>query len=224
MDALEKKIGYSFRDKSLLKTALTHSSYANENKGASGSNERLEFLGDSVLGMMVARHLYLNFDGMPEGGMTRLRSELVCEQSLYDAAARIGFGRHIRLGKGEELSGGRNRASILADAFEAVLAAIYLDGGEEAARRFVEANILSGLDSQDTERNSDYKTALQELVQQKSGMILGYEMISESGPDHNKLFTAQVALNDRPIGTGSGRTKKEAEQSAAKSALEGLTR
>ena len=224
MDSLEKKLGHSFRDRALLATALTHSSYANENRGRGGeSNERLEFLGDSVLGMVVADALYRRFPELPEGRMTRLRAQLVCEESLHRVASELGLGSYVRLGRGEEHTGGRRRTSILADAVEAVIAAIYLDGGLETAKAFIERQILTALDGAGpVMRVEDCKTELQELVQRKSGQTLSYELLGESGPDHDKTFTSQVSLNGRPIGSGSGRTKKEAEQAAARAALEEL--
>ena len=217
MQKLQEKLNYTFRDQELVLTALTHSSYANEHHCR--SNERLEFLGDSVLGMVVADWLYLNYPDLSEGRMTRLRSELVCEQSLWNVARTLDFGENLRLGKGEDLSGGRERHSILADCVEAVIAALYLDGGFETARGFILEHILSGLTSQPFERGSDYKTELQELIQQKPGRILQYSMVGESGPDHCKQFTFEALLDGTPIGTGTGRTKKEAEQKAARSAL-----
>ena len=222
MKDLEKKLDYCFKDQSLLRTALTHSSYANENR-ASGAvcNERLEFLGDSVLGMLVARHLYTHCTEMPEGEMTRLRADLVCEQSLAAVAQELELGKHLRLGRGEEHTGGRSRRSILADAVEAVLAAMYLDSGFETARRFVERFILSRMDVGE-KPVTDFKTQLQELVQQHSGQTLSYPLLSEEGPDHNKTFTVQVALNGEVIGVGRGRTKKQAEQAAARQALSAL--
>lgn len=223
MDSLEKKIGHSFRDRALLTTALTHSSYANENRGRGECNERLEFLGDSVLGMVVADALFRRFPELPEGRMTRLRAQLVCEESLHRVASELGLGEYVRLGRGEEHTGGRRRTSILADAVEAVIAAMYLDGGLETAKAFIERQILSALDGAGpVMRVEDCKTELQELVQKKSGQSLSYELLSESGPDHDKTFTSQVSLNGRPVGSGSGRTKKEAEQAAARAALEAL--
>ena len=224
MQAIEEKISYSFADKALLENALTHSSYANENRGRScESNERLEFLGDSVLGLVVADALYRRFPGLPEGHMTRLRAQLVCEESLHHVAAQLGLGEYIRLGRGEEHTGGRNRTSILADAVEALIAAMYLDGGMEVARGFIERYILTALDGE-MPAVGDCKTELQELVQRKSGSVLTYELLGESGPDHDKTFTSQVSLNGRPIGSGSGRTKKEAEQAAARAALREMNR
>jgi len=217
MEALEQKLNYSFRNRALLQTALTHSSYANEHHCR--SNERLEFVGDSVLGMVTAEHLYRAFPDMPEGKMTKLRAELVCEQSLGEVAQRLALGPSLRLGKGEELSGGRERLSILADCVEAVIAALYLDGGMAAARAFIDANVISKLNGESCLQIRDYKTELQELVQQQPGHTLVYELTGESGPDHMKRFEVSVFINGEKAGMGEGRTKKEAEQQAAKSAL-----
>ena len=222
---LEQRLGHSFRDRSLLETALTHSSYANESRGqGNGCNERLEFLGDSVLGVTVADHLYRHYGSMPEGRMTRLRSELVCEQSLYRVAQKLELGRFLRLGRGEEHNGGRERPSILSDAVEALIAALYLDGGMDAAAEFIHTWLLSDLDDAEPLCFTDFKTALQELVQRRSGQTLSYALAGEEGPDHAKIFTMQVLLNGASIGSGVGRTKKEAEQSAAENALEVLSR
>ncbi|MDO4816217.1 MAG: ribonuclease III [Bacillota bacterium] len=223
MKELEKKLNYCFKDISLLKNALTHSSYANENRDEGmSSNERLEFLGDSVLGFATAKYLYAVNPALPEGKMTRLRAELVCEQSLYGVAADLNLGEYLRMGRGEERNGGRKRVSILADAVEAVIAAMYLDGGFEPAERFIKANILNP-ESIEAHHSVDYKTELQELVQQKSGQVLTYIPAGESGPDHDKTFAARVSLNGEVIGEGQGRTKKEAEQAAACEALKKLT-
>ncbi len=223
MTALEERLGYSFRNRALLETALTHSSYANENR-ASGivCNERLEFLGDSVLGVTVADFLYRHFPDMPEGRMTRLRAELVCEQSLHRVALELHLGDYLRLGKGEEHNGGRKRASILSDAVEAVIAAMYLDAGMETAAGFIHRCLLDDVRAIETPTFTDYKTSLQELVQRHSGQVLSYELVGEEGPDHAKTFRVQVCLNGDPIGRGIGRTKKEAEQTAAANALEAL--
>lgn len=223
MTALEERLGYSFRNRALLETALTHSSYANENR-ASGilCNERLEFLGDSVLGVTVADFLYRHFPDMPEGRMTRLRAELVCEQSLHRVALELHLGDYLRLGKGEEHNGGRKRASILSDAVEAVIAAMYLDAGMETAAGFIHRCLLDDVRAIETPTFTDYKTSLQELVQRHSGQVLSYELVGEEGPDHAKTFRVQVCLNGDPIGRGTGRTKKEAEQAAAANALEAL--
>ena len=221
METLEARIGYTFHDRRLLQNALMHSSYANENRARGcTSNERLEFLGDSVLGMVTAMRLYRLYPDMPEGKLSRLRAELVCEQSLHAVALELGLGSYIRLGHGEARNGGRERPSILADAVEAIIAAIYLDGGLESAQRFILDHILTGLAEGQMPHVADYKTDLQERVQRKPGQALEYTLLSESGPDHNKSFTMNVLLNGSEIGRGTGRTKKEAEQSAAKSALE----
>lgn len=220
MEELQNKLNYRFLDRSLLVTALTHSSYANEHRCV--SNERLEFVGDSILGMVTAMHLYHTFPQWPEGKMTKLRAELVCEQSLWEVADHLGFGRVLRLGKGEDQSGGRERHSILADCVEAVIAAIYFDGGLEPAKKFIDTFILSRLSLAPETMIHDWKTELQELVQRKPGRTIGYTMIAESGPDHRKRFTAAVLLDGVQIACGDGATKKEAEQMAAKAALKTL--
>lgn len=221
MRELENKLGYSFKNKRLLETALTHSSFANENK--TDSNERLEFLGDSVLGMTVALYLYRVYGSMPEGRMTILRAELVCEKNLVEAASKLGIGESLRLGRGEELCGGRTRPSILADAVEAILAAVFLDAGENGARTvagIVEKYILGSLHADNEKRTSDYKTLLQEKIQRKNGQSLSYHLTGEKGPDHDKIFMVEVRLNDNVIGKGEGKSKKEAEQKAAKAGLD----
>ena len=223
MTALEEKLGCVFRDRALLETALTHSSYANEKHSAGiECNERLEFLGDSILGVTVADYLFRHYPNMPEGRMTRLRAELVCEQSLYHVAQRIGLGQALRLGRGEERNGGRERPSILSDAVEAVIAAMYLDCGLETAQKFICSFLLSDLGEEEPLCLTDFKTGLQELVQSRSGQVLTYELVGESGPDHAKSFVVDVLLNGVHVGRGTGRTKKEAEQSAAKNALGSL--
>ena len=223
MDILEKKLGYTFQQKELLATALTHSSWANENKSSGRAcNERLEFLGDAILGFVVASLLFERIPELPEGQMTRARAELVCERSLLGAADALGLGEHLRLGRGEELGGGRSRPSILADAFEAVVAAVYLDGGMERAKAVVERLILSG-QAELAGSGCDYKTLLQELVQKKSGRTLSYHMTGESGPDHLKRFFVEVRINGEVRGAGDGKNKKEAEQAAARAALEAMT-
>lgn len=224
MKELEKKLNYTFKNSELLKNALTHSSYANENRAEGiSSNERLEFLGDSVLGFVTAKHLYSMQPTLSEGKMTRLRAELVCEQSLHGVALDLDLGRYLRMGHGEEKNGGRTRPSILADAVEAVIAAMFLDGGISAPESFIERMILSP-ESIEAHHAADYKTELQELVQQKSGQVLTYAPTGESGPDHAKVFSASVSLNGEVIGEGSGRTKKEAEQAAACQALKKLNK
>lgn len=225
MDELEAKIGYSFKDGALLRTALTHSSYANERHGGDcQSYERLEFLGDSILGLITAEFLYAHEPRLPEGRMTKLRAELVCESSLYRVALKLELGKHMRLGRGEEHTGGRQRPSILADMVEAIIAAMYLDSGMEQSRRFVLEMILKDAPIDESHTNADYKTRLQELVQRKSDQHISYTMTGESGPDHNKFFSFSVSINGVPAGEGSGRTKKEAEQMAAMKALEALTK
>ena len=221
MESLEKKLGYTFRDRSLLSEALNHSSYANEHRSAEvSSNERLEFLGDSVLGFETAEFLFKTYGKLPEGDLTRIRAALVCEQSLYEVAKFLGLGQYLKLGKGEEAGGGRQRQSILADATEAVFAAVYLDGGMERVRELICRVLLSRAPA--AEERRDYKTTLQEIVQRRSGQVLTYHMVDESGPDHNKTFLFQVRLNGAPVGQGRGHSKKEAEQAAARDALEKL--
>ena len=219
---LEAAIGYQFRNITLLQNALAHSSYANERWHDSlKSNERLEFLGDSILGMVVAEYLYRNFPDRPEGELTRMRADMVCETSLAAVADKIGLGDHLMLGHGEERFGGRKRASILADAVESVIAASFLDGGMDAAKAFIARFVLTEVPVKQL-HNADYKTALQELVQQKKAQVLTYALIGESGPDHDKEFRVQVSLNGMPIGEGTGRSKKRAEQDAAHNALNTL--
>lgn len=217
MTEFEKKIGYEFKDKNLITRALTHSSYANERR--LGNNERLEFLGDSVLGLITAEYLFTSFKDRHEGSLTKLRASLVCEQSLFDISKKIELSKHILLGHGEEMSGGRERPSVVSDAFEAVLAAIYLDGGFESAKEHVLRFILPELEHTDDDVFKDYKTCLQEVVQRNPEERLSYILIGESGPDHNKTFTVEVHLNSNVIGTGEGSSKKQAEQKAAKQAL-----
>lgn len=221
MRELEKKLNYTFRDPALLAEALTHSSYANEHRSEKcNSNERLEFLGDSVLGFVTAEFLFAEHPDMPEGDLTRIRAALVCEQSLYEVAGKLELGRHLRLGRGEEAGGGRSRVSILADAMEAVFAAVYLDGSIGAASQLIHRVLLEAeKESAVEERRKDFKTALQELVQRQADQVLTYHMIGEQGPDHAKVFSAEVLLNGTQLGTGQGRSKKEAEQAAARSAL-----
>lgn len=220
MENLEEKIGHKFKNRELLLTALTHSSYANEKHDRSLSYERLEFLGDSILGLVTAEFLYAHEPALPEGRMTRLRAELVCEGSLKGIAEELGIGGYMRLGRGEERSGGRGRPSILADMVESVIAAIYLDSGMDEARRFITEKLLSRAELGEQHRIADYKTELQELVQRQADGHVSYEQTGESGPDHNKLFFFTVYINGSAAGEGSGRSKKEAEQAAACAALE----
>lgn len=222
MDKLEERLGYTFQNRALLVNALTHSSYANENRGKGlQSNERLEFLGDSVLGMVTADYLFRTHPDLPEGDLTRTRAALVCEGSLVEVAQALELGQHLLLGKGEDAGGGRERPSIVADAVEALLAAVYLDGGIGSARKIIKGFIL---DAEEEKLGSrDYKTALQELVQRESGQVLEYHLLSASGPDHAKVFEVAVHLNGESVGAGEGRSKKEAEQAAAKAAIARLT-
>lgn len=216
---LEDKIGYQFKNKNLLLQALTHSSYANEGKKHGRNNERLEFLGDSVLSVIVAKHLFLKYKDIPEGELTKLRASLVCEKALDVFAQQLGLGEYLRLGKGEEMTGGRSRPSILADAFEAVIAALYLDGGYQAAQKFVLSFIPENLDVKSANQLADYKTTLQEIIQQNREEKIEYVLADEKGPDHAKVFTAEVLLNSNVIGVGEGSSKKQAEQNAAREAL-----
>ena len=215
----ENKIGYTFKDKELLKTALTHSSYANEKKLPS-DNERLEFLGDSVLGFVTAEYLFSEFRTRPEGELTKLRSAVVCEKSLFKFADKISLGDFILMGKGEEQTGGRNRPSIVSDAFEAVIAAMYLDGGIEEVKPYILGFIKEAIKREASFK--DNKSLLQEEIQKVKGNTLVYEEKEEKGPDHDKTFVFEVKLNGEVIGKGEGRSKKDAEQSAAGTALETL--
>lgn len=219
MNQLQEKIGYHFKNEKLLYEALSHSSFANENKKSRTSNERLEFLGDSVLSIVVSDYIFKHFTHIPEGELTKLRASLVCESSLYEFSKKIDLGDHIFLGKGEELTGGRERPSIISDAFEAVIAAIYLDGGMEAAAPYILSFIPEDITPKGAATFHDYKTSLQEIIQKNPEEKIVYHLKSESGPDHDKHFTVQVLLNNNVIGEGVGRSKKTAEQAAAKEAL-----
>jgi ribonuclease-3 len=216
----EQIIGYTFKNKQLIKQALSHSSYANERKLPGGSNERLEFLGDSVLSIVVSEYLYTHLTHVAEGELTKLRASLVCEKSLYVFAQQIHLGDFLLLGKGEENTGGRERPSILADAFEAVIAAIYLDGGFEPVSKHILRFIPKDIQHQRTPAFNDFKTILQEVVQKNPEEKVEYILAGEEGPDHNKRFVVEVCLNSNVIGRGKGKSKKEAEQLAAKEALE----
>lgn len=213
---LQKNLGYKFKDISLLETALTHSSYANEQNDGTVCNERLEFLGDSILGFVSAKYFYENFDS-PEGELTKHRAARVCEKALCLFAKELGIGSALRLGKGESRTGGSERPSILADAFEAVLAAVFLDGGLEEASKIV-LRFVPRHDAIDDTK--DYKTTLQEVIQRNREEHIEYVLIDASGPDHAKVFTVEVHLNSNVIGRGTGKSKKLAEQHAAKEALE----
>lgn len=220
---LESAIGYHFQNISLLQNALTHSSYANERwHNSLLSNERLEFLGDSILGMLVAEYLYRSFPNRPEGELTRMRADMVCEGTLASVANTIGIGNHLLLGHGEERLGGRSRDSILADAMESVIAACFLDGGMTAAKQFIQRFILTEVPVNQF-HNVDFKTQLQELVQQKKNQVLVYTLTGQSGPDHDKVFTVEVSLNGSNLGVGTGSSKKRAEQEAARAAIACLT-
>ena len=221
MKDLQQTLGYSFENTALLENALTHSSCANESRGRLNINERLEFLGDSILGMVVADYLYRTHPDLPEGELTRTRASLVCEESLVEVAKLWNLGAYLRLGRGEESGGGRTRPSIQADAVEAVLAAVYLDGGIGSARKIIQHFILSR-EAAVVHAGRDYKTALQELVQRESGQVLKYCLTGEEGPDHDKRFFVTVELNGKPVGSGQGHSKKLAEQMAAKAAFQKL--
>ncbi len=221
-DDLGRRLGLTFADPGLLRQALIHTSYANERKQSRLlHNQRLEFLGDAVLDLIVSEYLYRNFADLPEGELTKARAAVVCEPALARRAKELGIGRHLLLGRGEAASGGRERDSILADAFEAIIGAVYLDSGYVAASACVLDLLAAELDAvAGGEYGKDYKTILQEIVQQCSDSRIGYEVTGESGPDHSKTFTVVVSVNDTPLGTGSGRSKKTAEQDAARRALE----
>mgnify|MGYP001771808971 CR=1 FL=1 len=221
MKELEKKLNYTFRDPALLSEALSHSSYANEHRAAHlNSNERLEFLGDSVLGFVTAEFLFVQHPDLPEGDLTRIRAALVCEQSLYEVARKLELGKYLKLGRGEEAGGGRERTSILADATEAVFAAVYLDGGIGAASQLIHRVLLDAEKEEAVEeRRKDYKTALQELIQRTPGRTITYQLVEETGPDHCRVFVMEVSVDGQVSGRGEGRSKKEAEQAAAKAAL-----
>ncbi len=219
MEAFERILNYTFKNKELLETALTHSSYANEQRGGAVCNERLEFLGDSVLSIIVSDYLYNNFS-LPEGRLTKLRASLVCEKTLCRFSRSLQVGQFLKLGRGERATGGADRDSLLADAFEAILAAIYLDGGMEPAKKHVMRFVLEELRHMEHENFKDYKTELQEVIQRNPEENLHYVLTGQSGPDHNKQFTVEVRLNSNVIGVGTGHSKKAAEQAAACKALE----
>ena len=220
---LQQRLNYFFRDPKLLISSLTHSSYANENiKSGVSSNERFEFLGDSLLGMAVAMLLYNSKPELTEGQMTKLRAEIVCEKNLASLATELELGSCLKLGRGEERGGGRHRPSILADAFEAVLAAVYLDGGFKPVEKLTITFFGKHIDSP-VKSYTDHKTVLQEMIQVKPGQTLVYEIIDQQGPDHSKIFTVEAKLNGKTIGTGTGKSKKSAEQASAKAAINKLS-
>ena len=225
MEQLQEAIGYRFRNIRLLRTALSHSSYANERRAGRRSphlesNERMEFLGDAILNTVTADYIYRTFPNMPEGDLTRLRAAVVCEDALYREARELGLARCLLLGRGEDLSGGRERPSILADAVEAVIGAIYLDGGWEPARKFIlsftRANVA---ETAGQGQSRDYKTQLQEIVQKNREETLSYRLAAAEGPDHDKRFVVELLLNSNVIAKGAGHSKKAAEQEAAREAL-----
>ena len=221
MTDLQNKIGYQFKNPALLNEALTHSSYANEHKSQHIKyNERLEFLGDSVLSIVVSDYIYKNCPELPEGELTKLRASLVCEKSLYEFAKKIDLGKYLILSKGERNNGGADRPSILSDAFEALIAAIYIDGGLAPASKHILNFVIPAIKNSKKKKINDYKTTLQEIIQKNPGEKLEYILVKESGPDHNKHFVVEVHLNSNVIGKGGGRSKKEAEQQAAREALE----
>lgn len=220
MKDLEDKLNYHFKNRKYLQNALTHSSYANERRNHIKSNERLEFLGDSVLSIIVSDYIYRHCPNFPEGDLTKLRSSLVCEQTLCRFSRSLGVGDHLLLSKGEHHSKGNERPSILADAFEAIIAAIYLDGGMAAAKDFVLSFVIPEIQNPKPKLFKDHKTFLQEIVQKNHEESLKYVLVSETGPDHDKHFVMEVHLNSNVLGKGGGRSKKEAEQNAAKQALE----
>ncbi len=220
MKELENRIGYHYKDIRFLENALTHSSYANEARHGTRSNERLEFLGDAVLSIVVSDYIYRNCPGLPEGELSKLRAALVCEKSLCRFSRALRLGDYLRLSRGERNLGGADRPSILADAFEAVIASIYLDGGMEEARKFILCYVEPEIRNPKPKAFKDYKTTLQEIIQKNPEERLEYVLVGEEGPDHNKHFSVEVHLNNNVIGRGGGRSKKEAEQQAAREALE----
>ena len=221
LSKLEAALGYTYRNKDLVRMALSHSSYANETyKDPLRSYERLEFLGDSILGFVTADYLYHTFPTKLEGELTRIRAELVCEKNLSEVAEQLFLGQYLLLGNGEDQGGGRHRSGILCDVMESLIAAAYLDGGFEAAKGIVTRLILPKLCQ--VVHTHDYKTELQELIQRKRDQVLTYELVGESGPDHNKQFSVRVLLNGECVGEGSGTSKKRAEQSAAAQAIQKL--
>ncbi len=219
LEGIEKEIGYEFKNKELLKTALTHTSYAYEKH--INSNEKLEFLGDSILEFLSSRYLYENYPNLREGEMTKVRATVVCEKSLYKIASKHNFGKYLYLGKSEKINGGNKRPAILADSVEAVIAAMYLDGGLEIVDNFIIKNLKEEIEQASTHvGDKDYKTVLQEKLQEGGDVKIEYEITKESGPDHDKSFEAQVRFNGKVLAKGSGKSKKGAEMQAAKKALE----
>jgi ribonuclease-3 len=223
LNEFEKTIEYTFKDINILNNALTHSSYVASKTDLLEHNERLEFIGDSILDMIISLYLYKNCINAPEGSLTRFRAVIVCEQSLYNASIRLNMGQYLLLSKGEENTGGRNRVSILADAFEALIAAIYLDGGIKRSKAFILANLQDTIkDAVESRIFSDYKSFLQEHIQKKNSGKLSYKLLKEEGPDHDKTFEIALYLNNSIIGKGAGHSKKDAQQAAAKDAMVSL--
>lgn len=220
-EKLEKSIGYTFKDKELLKKALTHTSYAYEKHIE--SNEKLEFLGDSILEYISSKYIYTNYSKLKEGEMTKVRAEVVCENSLYNVAKSHDFSDFILIGKSEANSGGKYKPAILADSIEATIAAIYFDGGLEKAEKFIIENLKDAIEKSTKHVGmKDFKTVLQEKLQENGDVCIRYTVIKETGPDHDKTFTVKVELNGKELATGEGKTKKHAEMNAAEKALEGL--
>lgn len=224
LEEFQNIIGVDFDNIDLLDNALTHTSYANQyNLTYNHHNERLEFLGDAVLSIVVSEYLYKKYKNKPEGKLTKIRAGVVCESSLAEVARRLGVNQYLRIGKGEELSGGREKDSLIADACEAIIAAIYLDKGIEIAREFIINNLSTKIEATGKGKSyNDYKTRLQEYIQKGTVAVIKYMVVSESGPDHDKRFETEVNINEKCYGRGSGKSKKEAEQNAAKAALSSL--
>ena len=221
LEELEKEIGYTFKQKELLKKALTHTSYAYEKKV--DSNEKLEFLGDSILEFISSKYLYQNYPNLKEGEMTKVRATVVCEKSLHKIAQKHNFSDFLYLGKSEQVTGGKNRPAILADSVEAIIAAMYLDGGLDKAEKFIIKNLKDEIELATKHvGDKDYKTVLQEKLQEHGDVKIEYEITKEIGPDHNKSFEAQVSLNGKVLAKGKGKSKKEAHMQAAKKALENM--
>ncbi|MBC1286656.1 ribonuclease III [Listeria booriae] len=222
-EELQESVGFTFSDITLLKTAFTHSSYVNEHrKEKIEDNERLEFLGDAVLEVTVSHYLFKKFPNMAEGQMTKMRAAIVCEPSLVAFAEVVNFSRYVRLGRGEERAGGRTRPALLADVFESFIGALFLDQGMDEVVRFLERVVFPKIDAGHFEQTVDYKTQLQEIVQKDRDVVITYTILDEKGPAHSKAFEAVVAINNEKRGAGSGKTKKQAEQNAAKSAIQAL--
>lgn len=219
MEELESSLGYEFKDKKLLKIALTHSSYANECGGKIQSYERLEFLGDSVLGLITSDYIFKNFPQYPEGELTKLRASLVCEKQLFEFSKSLELHKFVKLSRGEKHAGGEFRASILSDIFESICAAIYLDSGFEEAKKFVLKHIIPAINHPKDFASHDYKTQLQEIVQKNPEETIEYVLVAESGPDHDKRFTVEARINSNSVSRGTGKSKKQAEQNAARDAL-----